>query len=126
MDFVRWLRQDLQYALRLQGRHPGFSAVVLLSLALGIGANAAIFQLLDAVRLRSLPVRDPQELAVVRIKGGSDGMGIGAGYGRDLTYPLWEEIRDHQQAFSGAFAVASGYWLIAGTGAATQPATTLW
>ena len=52
MDFVRWLRQGSQYALRMQGRNPGFSAVVLLSLALGIGANTAVFQLLDAVRLR--------------------------------------------------------------------------
>ena len=125
MDFVHRLRQDLQYALRLQARNPGFSAVVLLSLALGIGANTAIFQLLDAVRLRSLPVRDPQELAVVRIKGGSDGMGIRQGYGSDLTYPLWEGIRSQQQAFSGTFAAAS-YLLMAGKGAETQPVTTLW
>src|SRR6185436_11864134 len=87
--------------------------------------NTAIFQLIDAVRLRSLPVRDPQELAVVRIKGGSDGMGIGRGYGSDLTYPLWEGIRDQQQAFSGAFAVASNA-VMAGKGTQAQPVTALW
>src|SRR5216117_2312906 len=100
MSFLENLRQDLRYAFRMLRRSPGFAAVALMSLALGIGANTAIFQLLDAVRLRNLPVRDPQELAVVRVKGGSEGMGLKRGYAADLTYPLWEGIRNQQQAFS--------------------------
>ena len=95
---------DVRYAARSLRRSPGFAVVAALSLALGVGANTAIFQILDAVRLRSLPVRNPQELAEVRIVGGNGGMGLNSGpYGR-LTRPIWEELRDHQQALSGAFA----------------------
>ena len=67
MTLVENLRQDLRYAVRTLRLSPGFAVVALLSLALGIGANTAIFQLLNADRLRSLPVKDPQQLAVVRI-----------------------------------------------------------
>src|SRR6516165_1515066 len=101
-----WLEhfmQDIQYGLRQLRLSPGFTAVAVLSLALGIGANTAIFQLLDAVRLRNLPVPNPQQLAAVRIVGGNRGMGLNQNYG-DLTRPLWQEIRDKQQPFSGIFA----------------------
>src|SRR5437588_6759047 len=57
--------RDLRFALRLLGQSPGFAAVAIISLALGTGANAAIFELLNAVRLRALPVSNPQELARV-------------------------------------------------------------
>src|SRR5690348_3025638 len=60
------LINDVRYGLRALRLNPGFSAVAILSLALGIGANTAIFQLLDAVRLRTLPVKNPQELVVVK------------------------------------------------------------
>jgi predicted permease len=97
---------DLRHGARLLRRSPGFTLVAVLSLALGIGANAAIFQLLDAVRLRSLPIARPHELAEVRIVGGNGGMGINAGPYAQMTRPLWEAIERHQQAFSGAFAWA--------------------
>ncbi|PYV03064.1 MAG: hypothetical protein DMG10_12655 [Acidobacteria bacterium] len=98
------LLQDLRYGARLLRRSPGFALVGILSLALGIGANTAIFQLLDAVRLRSLPVSNPQELAEVRIVGGNRGMGLtNAPYGQ-LTRPVWQEIREHHEPFSGVFA----------------------
>src|SRR5215468_6181558 len=96
--------QDLRYAGRTLRRSPGFTAVAILSLALGIGANAAIFQLLNAVRLRSLPVANPQELAEVRVAGGNGGFGVQTGVNSELTYALWERIRQRQEAFSGIFA----------------------
>ena len=93
--------KDLRYGLRLLRLNPGFAIVAILSLALGIGANTAIFQLLDAVRLRNLPVKDPQELAVVRINNATAGRtGSFNGYHSDLTNALWENLRDQQQAFS--------------------------
>src|SRR6266436_8125293 len=96
--------QDLRYGARQLRLGPGFALVAILSLALGIGANTAIFQLLDAVRLRSLPVHNPQELAEVRIAGGNGGMGVNPGRYVQLTRPVWQQIQTQQQAFSGAFA----------------------
>ena len=61
MDFDRW--RDVRYGCRLLRRSPIFTAVAVLSLALGIGANAAIFQLIDTIRLRLLAIPNPQELA---------------------------------------------------------------
>ena len=101
--FLETILQDLRYALRTLRKSPGFTATAIFTLGLGIGANTAIFQLLDAVRLRVLPVPNPQELAEVRIVGGNTGMGLNQQYG-ELTQPLWHEIREKQHAFSGAFA----------------------
>jgi hypothetical protein len=73
-----WLQtalQDLRFALRTLRKSPAFAVTAILTLALGIGANSAIFQLLDAVRLRSLPVADPAALVRVQIKGGFRGFG---------------------------------------------------
>src|SRR5450755_620346 len=106
MDLTQRLdtvRQDLRFAARQLRLNPGFTAVAVLSLGLGIGANTAIFQLLDAVRLRSLPVQNPRELAEVKIVGGNHGMGINQRYG-ELTRPIWQLIHDRQQAFSGISA----------------------
>ena len=98
---------DFRHALRLLRLNPGFASVALLSLALGIGANTAIFQLLDAVLLRMLPVQNPQELVEVRVlspKGGRSGSFIN-GYSQ-LTTPQWEALRQRQQVFSSLFAWA--------------------
>ena len=95
MPWIDTTLRDLQYAGRMLRRSPGFTAVAVLSLALGIGANTAIFSIVNAVMLRSLPVEDPGRLA--QIKQGENG---------DLTNPIWEHVRDHQQAFSGALAYA--------------------
>ena len=102
-SFAETLWQDLRYAVRTLHKTPVFTIVSILTLGLGIGANTAIFQLLDAVRMRNLPVANPQQLAAVRIVGGNHGMGSNQDYG-DLTRPIWQEIRDHQHAFSGIFA----------------------
>ena len=96
--------QDLRYGIRLLWRSPAFAIVAITSLALGIGANTAIFQLLEAVHLRSLPVNNPGGLAEVRIAGGNHGMGLNNGAYAQLTRPLWQQIREQQQAFSGVFA----------------------
>jgi hypothetical protein len=98
------LLQMIGQGLRKLRSNPVFTLVAIASLALGIGANAAIFQLLDAVRLRALPISNPHELAEVRIVGGNHGFGINDGiYGR-LTRPIWQEIREHHEPFSGVFA----------------------
>ena len=110
MNLMRSLEnlwQDLRYGARLLWRSPAFAIVAITSLALGIGANTAIFQLLEAVQLRSLPVKNPGELVEVRIAGGSHGMGLTAGPYSQLTRPLWEQIREQQEAFSGIFAWSS-------------------
>jgi predicted permease len=98
------LWQDVRYGVRLLWGNPGFAIFAVVSLVLGIGANAAIFQLLDAVRLRSLPVERPSELAEIRIKGGNTGMGLNEGFYGSLTRPIWQEIQRNQKAFTGVFA----------------------
>jgi putative ABC transport system permease protein len=102
----RWedeMFQDLRFGVRMLLKSKSFTAVAILSLALGIGANTAIFQLLNAVRLRMLPVRAPQELAEVHL---SDMKGMRGGVGRasSVTNLIWEQVRERQQAFSGIFA----------------------
>jgi len=104
LQFVESFWQNLRYGLRQLHGNPGFTITAILSLALGIGANTAVFQLLSAIRLRSLPVKNPQELAEVKIAGGNRGWGLNPSWIGEATYPLWEQIRDHQQAFSEIFA----------------------
>jgi predicted permease len=88
--------------------NPGISFVVILSLALGIGANTAIFQLLDAVRMRSLPVKDPQQLVDIRISNIKTRNGSSRGNYPIFSNPVWEQIRDRQEAFSGMATWNSG------------------
>ncbi len=106
LSFLENFLRDLRYGLRQLRRSPGFAAVALLSLALGIGANTAIFQLLDAVRLRMLPINNPQALAEVRLTNRRGRMGSFFNWHSELTNALWEQFRDHQQAFSGVAALA--------------------
>jgi predicted permease len=106
-EHLTTIAHDLRFAARTARRSPGFSATVVLTLALGIGANTAIFQLINAVRLQSLPIRDAAELAEVRIVGGRQGFGVGNGRYAQLTRPVWQELRAHQQALSAVFAWAT-------------------
>jgi predicted permease len=102
-NFWAGLWQDVRYGARVLRLNPGFTAVCVLSLALGVGANTAIFQLIDAVRMRTLPVKNPEELAVIRptVNGRT---GIVHGYFALETNAMWEQIRARQQGFSGVFA----------------------
>jgi predicted permease len=119
------VRQDLRQTVRTLLRQPGFALVIVLSLALGIGANTAIFQLINAVRLRTLPVPDPQEIVSVRVEGGNHGLGLGNGFNADLTFALWQRIRDNQTAFSGVFAWGNAPLLL-GSGADAELIDGLW
>jgi len=101
---MQTLWQDLRYALRMLEKSPGFTAVAILTLALGIGANTAIFQLLDAVRLRTLPVKNPEQIAKINIDHRNGASGSFTSRYADLTYGQWEQIRERQQAFSSVFA----------------------
>ena len=110
---MKTLLQDLRYGLRVLAKKPGFTAMAVLTLALGIGANTAIFSLIDTVMLRSLPVEKPEELVQLRLYNpawGKDGSPI-------FTNPLWEQVRDQQDVFSGAFAWGGGSFDLARGGA---------
>lgn len=92
------LRQDLRYAVRALARTPGFTSIIVLTLGLGIGANAAIFALTDQMLLRMLPVQDPGELVVL------DGPGAfrGRTFNRaTFSYPMYQDFRDRNDVFAG-------------------------
>jgi len=117
--------RDLQHTVRLLARSPLFTVVAISSLALGIGANTAVFQMIDAIRLRTLPVARPQELLEVRPAGGHGGTGFNADFYAELTNPIWERLRDRQAAFSAMFAVGTDGFVV-GQGAQSRPVAGLW
>src|SRR5579883_3076474 len=93
--------QDLRYALRQLQASPAFTVVAVLSLSLGIGANTAIFQLVDAVRLRALPVPHPEQLAVIDFVPKPMRTGSFSARNARFTYGHYQQIAAQQQAFSG-------------------------
>ncbi len=94
------LMQDLRFALRGLGKSKAFTTVAVLSLALGIGANTAIFTLMDQVLLRRLPVRDPEQLVLFNMKGMHYGSNWG---GNALSHPLYLDLAQNNQVMSGMF-----------------------
>src|SRR4051794_16067616 len=98
------LAQDLRYGVRQLRSNPGFTAVAVLSLALGIGANSAIFQLVNAVRLRVLPVSNPQELAWIDFARGAQRSGWFSTRNSRFTYAQWEQIHALTEPFTGTMA----------------------
>jgi len=102
------LWQDLRVAGRRLNQSRGFAVVALLTLALGIGANTALFQLLEAIRFRSLPITAPSELAEVRIQNFDGARGSFSIWHAGATNGIFEEIRRRQQTFSSVFAWSTG------------------
>src|SRR5262245_34967788 len=128
MDVAAWtetLFKDLRYAARQFVRNPVFTLVAVASLATGVGANSAIFSVLNAVMLKSLPVRDPQGLVMLtdpNSSGVSSGLSTGA---RDmLTYAEFAQLRDHSTTLAGLCAAQSqmNRWPVRIGGAAQEEA----
>ena len=94
------INHDLRYALRMLRRNPVFTIVAVLTLALGIGANAAIFSLTDAVLLQSLPVRDPLQLTAIVTRNPASDPDVSTSF----SYPMYQDLRDKNQVFSGMLA----------------------
>jgi len=93
--------QDVRYALRTLLTTPAFTIVVVLTLALGIGANTAIFSLTDQVLLRLLPVKAPEQLVVLDGPGAFQGRTFNNG---TFSYPMYRDFRDQQRVFDGVIA----------------------
>jgi predicted permease len=98
-NFFSGVLQDIRFALRIMRKTPLITSIALVSLALGIGANTAIFSLIDAVMLRMLPVQNPEQLVQIRFKSP-----MSQDPRSTVTNPIWEQVRDHQDVFSGVFA----------------------
>src|SRR5271157_1800116 len=98
------LTQDLKYGLRMLARSPGFTAVAVLTLALGVGANTAIFSLLDQAILRALPVKDPGRLVLVSDSEYRGGWSTSDNNEMVYSYPHYKEVRDKIPMFDGVIA----------------------
>lgn len=120
LRFVETFLQDLRYAARMLRRTPGFAAVVILSLALGIGANTAIFSAIDAVMLRLLPVEEPQQLVMLQwhaakwpekyvqdLEGNSFGNEHDGQSSYSFTYAQYQQFKNQNHVFSSTFAFAA-------------------
>jgi predicted permease len=103
MSLNQWARTaigDFKYALRTLRRSPGYMAVAAMTLALGIGANTAIFSLLDQILLRLLPVENPQQLVLLTMRGHHYGSNWG---GNAISHPMFRDFQAHNDVFSGMF-----------------------
>jgi len=116
---INGFAQDFRYALRQLGKTPGFAAVAIITLALGIGANTAIFSLLDQALLRTLPVKDTDRLVVLQSVGSFNGnTSSRTDENFYFSYPMYRDLRDHNSVFSGLIATV---WTQVGVQWRNQP-----
>jgi predicted permease len=113
MGFVSSLGRDLKFALRQMRQTPIVSGVALLSLALGIGANVAIFSLVNALILKALPIHEPERLVKIELRAPNAPLAT-----TSFTNPQWEYFRDHQDFLAGATAVGYARFNLSATGEA--------
>ena len=106
--------RELRYAIRGLLRNPGFATVAVMTLALGIGANSAVFSLLNQALIRTLPVEDPEHLVVLSFAGANPGHiqsngGSSPGRVHEFSYPMYRDLRDKNEALSGLIAAAPAH-----------------
>src|SRR5689334_15402018 len=96
---IETIYQDIRYALRMLRKNPAFSVIVIATLALGIGANAAMFSLTDRVLLQKLPVNNPDQLVLLATQTPSDSEPSSS-----FSYPMYRDLRDRNNSFNGVIA----------------------
>jgi predicted permease len=101
IPLIETVLQDLRFAIRVLRRSPVYTSVIVLTLAIGIGANTAIFSLVDAVLIKMLPVRNPEQLVAIDTFNQR-------GERNNFSYPLFEQLRDRTNTFKGVFAAIDG------------------
>jgi len=117
--------QDVRYALRQLRKNPGFTLVATLTLALGIGANSAIFTAVNAVLLKMLPAQAPQQLVVIGDPARVNDRSTGTPRTDLFSYPLYKELRDRNSVFSGLFAAATDHGIEVATGQDNAPGASI-
>jgi putative ABC transport system permease protein len=115
------LSQDIRYAIRQFRKNPGFTLVAVLTLALGNGANTSVFTVLNGLLLKMLPVKDPQQLAVVGDPTRASSRSNGTPRFDVFSYPLYKELRDHASVFDGLCAAATDHHIEVDSGNAQLP-----
>jgi predicted permease len=115
------LLQDMRFALRQLRKSPTFTAVAVITLALGIGANTSIFTVVNGLLLKMLPVKEPQHLVVVGDSTDVNGRSNGTPRTDIFSYPLYKELRDRNSVFDGLCAAASDHYIEVDTGQGELP-----